>query len=361
MGKLKLYTDAELDALRKQGDDLADQLVIFLIHNPDWIARINSWEQIPSYLEIEHFPDLLKEYFSFFHSRPGFIDPIRVSEAQDFFSKNPNLYLSLLGFYSLPYCYAFADGAQVLVRSKRITEEIGARLSETALFLMDAFYPGTFLTNDQKLITLARVRLIHAFSRYFLSRYAKDWNPGWGIPINQEDMIGTNLAFSLMVVRGMEKLDRFPGKDVLENLLHYWKVIGFYLGVEIDYWPETAKEAFELEKLIRRRHLKSSEAGRILIGSLLNYYKTSIPEKSIAAVVDQFVGYFLGKEASEALGLPAFSKLPKQVYGLVLDFSFWRQGRNNPSYEGIRKEMIRRFRDDFGRDLALQLPVSRRS
>jgi hypothetical protein len=361
VGKLNLYKDANLDLLRKQGDDLADQLVIFLIQNLDWIERINSWEQIPSHHEIEHFPDLLKQYLSFFHSKPGFIDPKRVSAAQDFFHNNANLYLSLLGFYSLPYCYAFADGAQVLVRSKRITEEIGVRLSETALFLMDAFYPGTFLTNDQKLITLAKVRLIHAFSRYFVSLYAKDWDPAWGIPINQEDLIGTNLAFSLMVVRGMEKLDRFPGKEVLENLLHYWKVIGFYLGLYVDYWPETAKEAYELEKLIRKRHLKSSEAGRILIGSLLNYYKTSIPEKSIAAVVDQFVGYFLGKEASEALGLPAFAKLPKQVYGLVLDFGFWRQGQSNTSSEGMRKEMIRRFRDDFGRDLALQLPVLKRS
>lgn len=358
---MNLYTDANLDLLRTQGDDLADQLVTFLIQNPDWIERINSWAQIPFQHEIEHFPNLLKEYFSFFHSKPGFIDPKRVAASQDFFQQNANLYLSLLGFYSLPYCYAFADGAQVLVRSKRITEEIGVRLSETALFLVDAFYPGTFSTNDQKLITLAKVRLIHAFSRYFVSRYAKDWNREWGIPINQEDLIGTNLAFSLMVVRGMEKLDRFPGKEVLENLLHYWKVIGFYLGLVIGYWPDTAKEAFELEKLIRKRHLKPSEAGRILIGSLLNYYKTSIPDKSITVAVDQFVGYFLGKEAAEALGISTVTELPKQVYGLLLNFSFWRQGRDNTTYVGIMKGLIRRFRDDFGRDLALQLPVSKRS
>lgn len=361
MGKLNLYTDANLDLLRTEGDDLADQVVTFLIRNPDWIERINSWVQIPSHHEIEHFPNLLKEYLSFFNSKPGFIDSKRVLEAQDFFQKNANLYLSLLGFYSLPYCYAFADGAQVLVRSKRITEEIGVRLSETALFVMDAFYPGAFSTNEQKLITLAKVRLIHAFSRYFVSQYSRDWNAEWGIPINHEDLIGTNLAFSLMVIRGMEKLDRFPGKVVLEDLLHYWKIVGFYLGLDISYWPDTAKEAFELEKLIRRRHLKSSEAGRILIGSLLNYFKTSIPDKSITMAVDQFVGYFLGKEASEALGLQTVAKLPKQVYGLVLDFGFWRQRRENTTYEGMRREMKRRFSVDFGRELSLQLPIAKRS
>ncbi|MCF1751672.1 oxygenase MpaB family protein [Mariniradius sediminis] len=361
MGKLKLYTDARLDLLRKRGDDLADRLVVFLIQNPDWIERINHWEQIPAVQEVSDFPELVKEYFLFFHAKPDFIDRTRTAAAQDFFQKNSNLYLSLLGFYSLPYCYAFADGAQVLVRSKRITEEIGVRLSETALFLMDAFYPGIFLTNDQKLITLAKVRLTHAFSRYFVARYAKDWNPDWGIPINQEDLIGTNLAFSLMVMRGMEKLDRFPGKDSLEDLLHYWKLIGFYLGLEIDYWPETAKEAFELEKLIRKRHLKPSEAGRILMDSLLRYYKTSIPDTAITSVMDQFIGYFLGIEASAALGILAVGKLPKQVYGLVLDFSFWKQGRTHVGYGGIRRDLMQRFKSEFGRDLVLNLPIPKRS
>ena len=82
----------------------------------------------------------------------------------------------MLGFYSLPYCYAFADGAQVLVRSKRITDEVGMRLSETALFLLDCFVPGTFIHENKSLLTIAKVRLIHAFSRYFVSKYAKDWN-----------------------------------------------------------------------------------------------------------------------------------------------------------------------------------------
>jgi hypothetical protein len=361
VGKLNLYTDTSLNVLRSQGDPLADQLVGYLIQNPDWIEKINTWESIPAESEVLAFPVPLNNFFTSFHSQPDFIDPVRVKRAQDFFAVNSNLYLSLLGFYSLPYCYAFADGAQVLVRSKRITEEVGGRLAETALFLMDAFYPGSFLTNDQKLITLARVRLIHAFSRYFVAHYSKDWNPDWGIPINQEDLIGTNLAFSLMVVRGMEKLDRFPGKEALEDLLHYWKVIGHFLGLEVGYWPETAKEAFEMEKLIRKRHLKSSEAGRILIGSLLKYYKTSIPDPTITSAVDQFVGYFLGKEASETLGITGVAKLPRQVYGLLLDFSFWKQGRSKAAYEELRKDLMIRFKHDFGRELALQLPLPRRS
>nr|WP_275982546.1 oxygenase MpaB family protein [Aquiflexum gelatinilyticum] len=266
----------------------------------------------------------------------------------------------MLGFYSLPYCYAFADGAQVLVRSKRITDEVGMRLSETALFLLDCFVPGTFLEESKSLLTIAKVRLIHAFSRYFVSHYAKDWNPDWGLPINQEDMIGTNLAFSLMVMRGMEKLNRFPGVETHEAVLHYWKVIGHYLGIEIAYWPETAKESFELEKLIRKRHVRPSEAGNTLIRSLLGFYEKSIPDTTLSSLSETLVAYFVGKEVADVLGIKEKAKLPKSVYALVLDFNFLKQSGGNPSYLKTRTQFLEQSKNQFGKELRLNIPVPKR-
>ena len=361
MGKLSLYTNKNLESLRSVGDSLADEAVIFLLSQPDWCEKINALKALPSEAELVSFPQELKPFFHFFLQGPDFISPNKVKTAQDFFDKEGNLYLSMLGFYSLPYCYAFADGAEVLVRSKRITEEVGMRLSETALFLLDCFVPGTFLGENRSLLTIAKVRLIHAFSRYFVSHYAKDWNPDWGLPINQEDMIGTNLAFSLLVMRGMEKLNRFPGTEMHEDVLHYWKIIGHYLGIEIEYWPENAKESFELEKLIRKRHVKTSEAGKILIRSLLGFYEKSIPDSTISSLSETLVAYFVGKEVATVLGIQEKAKLPKGVYALVLDLNFLKQSGGKPSYQKTRNQFLEQSKTRFGKELTLNIPVHRRS
>lgn len=359
MVKLNLYTGNQFQALRKKGDPLADNAIADLIQYPELTSQINSWLEIPTELP-KSFPDSLIQFFSFFHQKPSFINTKSVEISQDYFEKEGNLYMAMLGFYSLPYSYAFADGAQVLVRSKRITEDAGKRLSETALFLLDTFRPGTFLTDDRALLSIAKVRLIHAFSRFFVGKYSKDWDETWGIPVNQEDLIGTNLAFSLMVMRGMEKLNQFPGKEVHESVLHYWKIVGHYLGIETDFLPETSKEAFELEKLIRKRHAKSSEAGRILIKSLLDYYISVIPDPSMAKLSETLVAFFVGKEIADVLGIQERVTLPDGAFGLILKLNFLKQSGIKSSYAKIRQIFLEQNKVQFGSPVVLNIPILKR-
>ena len=360
MGKLNLYTIEQFHALRQKGDPLADKAIADLIQDPELTKQINSWSEIPLELP-KDFPKPLLDFFSFFHQKPTFISPPKVETSQDYFEKEGNLYMAMLGFYSLPYTYAFSDGAQVLIRSKRITEEAGKRLSETALFLLDTFRPGTFLTDDRALLSIAKVRLIHAFSRFFVGKYAKDWDENWGIPVNQEDLIGTNLAFSLMVMRGMEKLNQFPGKEIHESVLHYWKIVGYYLGIETDFLPETSKEAFELEKLIRKRNVKSSEAGSILIQSLLNYYISVIPDPSMAKLSETLVAFFVGKEIADVLGIQEKVSLPDGAFGLILKLNFLKQNGTKSSYAKIRQNFLSQNKLQFGSPIALNIPSPKRS
>ncbi len=358
---MSLYTEENFNKLRNRGDELADEAVKALIKSPDLCIAINRWENLPEESDLKNFPEAVQKYFLLFYEKPEFINPNKVKIAQGFFDKESNLYLSLLGFYSLPYCYAFADGAQVLIRSKRIIDDIGRRLSETALFLLDSFRPGTFLEENNSMFTIAKVRLIHAFSRYFVSHYAKDWQPEWGISINQEDLMGTNLAFSLMVMRGMEKLDKFPGVEVHEAVLHYWKIIGHYLGIDTDYWPETAKEAYELEKLIRKRNLKASTAGEILTRSLLAFFEKNLPNQNLKNFSETMVAYFLGNEVSKAVGISQKVKLPKGLYSLLLDLSFVQQGGLKSNYQRTRRQFLSQSKIRFGEELTLNIPVITRS
>lgn len=359
MSKLELYTNSEFDLLRSRQDPIADQLVSQLVKNPELITLINSWEEIPSKIE-DSFPLEFQDFFNFFLNQKEI--PVEILEkGQELFNDKGDLYLAMLGFYSLPYAYAFGDGAEVLVRSKRILDDIGQRLGETGGFILDIFEPEAFISKKKGYLTCAKVRLIHAFSRYFISHYSKDWNNAFGKPINQEDLIGTNLTFSLIVIRGWKKMGFKVSNEDVDLLMNYWKWVGKLMGIDTNYWPDNSKEAFELEKLIRKRHLRESDAGNKLITALINYYKSTIPDQLIASQVIPILNFFLGKEASKALGIYTPQPVNGELLGLVFKFSGWKNYGSNKSYAQIVKQFEFNQKANFGKKLRIQLPELNRS
>ena len=360
MGKLHLYTDSLFDELKQRQDQIADNAIITLIKFPDWIKIINSWETIPVNLP-EDFSLELVQYFDFYKKKEGLFDAITLELGQSFFERNGDMYTAMLGFYSLPYCYAFADGAEVLVRSKRIIDSIGERLGETGSFLMEIFKPGAFTTEKSAFLVCAKVRLIHAFSRYFVLKYANDWDTNFGKPINQEDMMGTNLAFSQIVLRGLLKLGIPVSEAEHRTVLAYWKWIGDLMGIDVSFWPETSKEAFELDKHIRRRHMRASEAGQKLTNALLNFYRKTIPDPILSDQVEGIVSFFLGKEASKALNLRSNKAIQGDLLGLVFKLSGRRNFGSKKSFANLKRNLDQQQMQQFGKLMTIKLPELTRS
>ncbi len=360
MQLLSQYTNAIFDQLRLKQDLLADEAVLALVSNPQFAKEINSWESIPSTLPA-NFPLELQRYFDFYLAKEKDFLLLDHQAAQAYFERNGDLYLAMLGFYSLPYCYAFADGAQVLVRSQRILDQIGERLGETTRFVLDIFKPGAFASQDAAYLSCAKVRLIHAFSRYFIRKYAKDWDPSFGEPINQEDLLGTNLAFSHIVLRGMTKMGLSPSPKEHHALLLYWKWIGELMGVETNLWPTNAKEAFELDRLIRKRQLKASDAGKKLTHALLEFYQKNIPDALITAQLESILVFFLGKEASKAVGISSNLQVPGDILGVVLKGTGFKTFGSQKNHAALKKNLEAQQFAQFGRVLHLQLPEHKRS
>lgn len=359
MNKIKLYLSQEYNRLKEQQDPLADLAILDLLQHPNIIDEINSWQNLPKALP-ESYPDSIKAFFEFYtHPFPGDKSPKEMLKVQDLFLSNAPLMLSLLGFYALPYTYAFGDGAEVLVRSKRMVNDPGKRLAETAWFILECYRPGAFVSDMRILLVLAKVRLIHAFSRHFINKYDKSWNPEWGAPINQEDMIATNLTFSLLIYRGMQKAGKTLSLENKVALLKYWKVIGYYLGLKIDFWPDSPKEAFELEKIIRMRHLRSSEAGFNLINSLIRQYKKEIISPALAPFSEDLIAFFIGKECSRILGLKPKQSLPETLLSRLIAFSVFGLGGVPKSYNAFYRQFTRQTHDKYGEDIGINIPVRR--
>ncbi len=304
---MKTYSTAQLAHARTLQDPLADAAAAACFNDKDapqfreMLARLSTNNaSLP-----EELPQPLAQFFVQTSSLPAWANADTLKRARRFFDRNALQIMSLLGSYALPYCYAAADGAQVLHLSERIRRDTQNRLLETALFVFDLFENEAFMPSGRALRSIQKVRLIHATIRYHILRHGTLWNEAWGQPINQEDMAGTNLAFSLIILRGLKKIGCTVSQAEAEAWLHAWRVVGYLMGVSEELLPESPREAAVLERLIRKRNFKPSEAGQVLTASLLHYYE-QLPEvaRFPKGYMPTYMRFVMGDVLCDMLNVP---------------------------------------------------------
>lgn len=157
---------------------------------------------------------------------------------------------AVLGARSLPLGYASPGGNKPLVFSGRLKEQAARRLNETARFVQAVCRPGGMRPGaDGWQITL-KVRLIHAQVRRMILKSGR-WNTAaWGQPVNQHDMAGTTLLFSVSIVDGLRKLGMHVSSEEAERYVHLWRWVGRVIGVHPDILPACEADGMRLAELI---------------------------------------------------------------------------------------------------------------
>src|SRR4029079_10235172 len=116
--------------------------------------------------------------------------------------------------------------------------------------------------------SVIRVRLMHAFVRHKLLR--SGWETDrWGGPINQADMAGTVLSFSVTYLIGLRLLGFVIPRRDREALVHLWRYVGRLLGVSDTLLPATEKESLRLLWLVAATQHGPDDDGRALARALL--------------------------------------------------------------------------------------------
>lgn len=318
------YNNEFLDLKRTCPDDLADDFIAGQFSDPvkknelkTWLDQLNSNSQL--YFKdgvLEGSPDDYQQskLIQDATKLPEWAEPTLMKKGAAFFGRNAEAIMNLLGLLSLPYCYAAADGAMVLYLSERIRNETGKRLGETADFIWDVMSSEAFGKLGRGFSSILQVRLMHAGARYY-TRASGKWNPQWGLPLNQEDMAGTNLAFSLIVIRGLRKLGYTIQYDEQRAFIHLWNVIGYLLGVQQDLLPETGKQAQLLEAAIRKRQFRASVQGAALTQALTSYLTGSLKNEDVTSEqVLGFMRFLLGEEVAGLLNLKAPQLATSQLW-----------------------------------------------
>lgn len=308
------YNDDFLNTMRQTSDTIADDLVAVLFEKgynllieADYNAFIKNDSPIP-----ESFPQELKDYFESIKQAPTTPEKLLIEQGSKFFVAHAQALMAILGLLSLPYCYAAADGAQVLAFSQRIKSNPEKRLLETSGFVLDVCKPDAFTPTGSGYISIGKVRLMHAAIRYHLLKSRK-WDVKYGHPINQEDMAGTNLAFSLIAIRGLRKLGFNVSHSDAAAYIGMWNYIGRLGGVTATLLPENAKMAFYLEKRIADRNFRPSTEGQELTKALTDYMKVSAAASNSNIPAEELMGYLLGPSISKMLNVK-YSKLNSSIF-----------------------------------------------
>lgn len=293
-------SDEFLDKQRWKGDGPADRLITatFSKGNQDLLyglLKLNA-SQIRQLSN-----SALRNFLIKRRVPPSWFDGKRLHHGQKLFKLYALEMMALLGAMSLPYCYAASPGNNALYLSDKMRNAPGKRLMDTASFVIEVLTPGSLDDDHGGHIYINKVRLIHALSRYYVKKHPQ-WDRTWGVPINQEDMAGTNLAFSYVILLGMQQSGYLLSHREKEDFLFAWRYIGYLLNIQEALLPASFLEASQLTNLIKRRNFKKTEAGTILTAELLKYYKSTVPP-SQADLLPSQIRFYLGKEVADMIGI----------------------------------------------------------
>jgi hypothetical protein len=242
--------------------------------------------------------------------------------------------MSLLGLLSLPYCYTAANGAMVLYLSELIRKQTTKRLYDTTVFVWEVMGPYAFGKDGNAYEEILKVRILHAAVRYY-TLANEHWDQSWGMPINQEDMAGTNLSFSLIVIRGLRMLGFSVSPADQAAFMHIWAVVGYLTGLENDLISQNSKMAQQLDSSIKKRQFKFSTHGQELTSSLTAHIMSVNKSKATVEDILGLMRYLLENDISEMLAINA-PDLPgyKLTLTKTMNFlkSFIPQGDSKATY-----------------------------
>ncbi len=303
------FPDNVLDPYRRMdsplaGDPAADQVI-------RQIAQLGGHGAVGPLMrfltEYDNFdsssqPIAVQEFINSQTGFPEFYDGQLFRDGIAFFWKHYRLISLLLGTYSLPYCYAGANGAQVLWISERIKSKTFQRLEETGAFVFGIMQEKDW-KNGLNHLRVTKIRLLHAAIRWYTLQ-SRRWDETWGYPVCQEDMAATNLSFSYIILKGMRKLSISMSEKEETAYLHFWNVIGALLGLHPELVPQNTLEAYRLEKSISERQFRSSEAGQGLTAALLKAIEQQVTSPTLLGIPAAQMRYFLGEAVADMLAIP---------------------------------------------------------
>ncbi|MFZ4272957.1 oxygenase MpaB family protein [Streptomyces arboris] len=299
------YTQASLDALRRSGDELADATVATLFER----GEVGTFNTLMRYVSTagaplpDGLPDVAREYLNATAAPPSWVDWGEMEKARLFFIDN-NVHISTaLSFASMPACYVVPHVAKLLSATHGLNYP-SKRMAETGQFTVYLMQPDAFEAGSRFIPAAQKVRLLHASIRHHLRREGAWDTEGAGVPICQEDMIGGQMFFSMLVLDSLHRLGIHMSEEGADAYYYAWRVVGAMLGVDQEAVPKSLAEAREFLDLYMIRHMGPSPEGALLTRQLIDLYEEVVPGTFFDPIVSALIRHLVGDTCADWLEVP---------------------------------------------------------
>jgi hypothetical protein len=321
------WTDELLDQLSQEGDPPVDEVIRQHAQTagPAADARLLI-RSVAQHLELppEHRSPAVAAYLAAPPPLPAWADAALLDQAARFFSDNALAIGSGLFCASLPEAYASPRGSKVLVLTARLVTDPVRRVYETAQMILHAMArhglqppaPGQGAEPGRQAghgyADIRRVRLMHGAVRYLVANDPdvdrvpslpvpeRGWLGSWGLPINQEDLLGTLMTFTVAIFEVLEQLGVPASEADQTAYLHRWSVVGHLLGIRPDLLPIEPASAVELTAAIRRREVHATADSQVLTDALLGALEPAL-WLPFRGLIPATVRWYVGNPVADSL------------------------------------------------------------
>ncbi|WP_129843925.1 oxygenase MpaB family protein [Streptomyces sp. RFCAC02] len=298
-------TEEPVDALRRAGDTLADATVATLFER----GEVGTFNTLMRHVSTagsplpDGLPDVAREYLAATAAPPPWVDWDVMERARLFFIDN-NVHISTaLSFASMPACYLVPHVARLLSATHGLNYP-SKRMAETGQFTVHLMRPDAFEAGSRFIPAAQKVRLLHAAIRHHLVRENRWDTARLGTPICQEDMIGGQMFFSMLVLDSLHRLGIHMSTEGAEAYYYAWRVVGAMLGVDQETVPRDLTSARAFLDSYMVRYMGPSEEGAVLTRQLIDLYEEVVPGTFFDPIVSALIRHLIGDTCGDWLQVP---------------------------------------------------------
>lgn len=297
----------------QQGDPPMDRLA-------EWMAEYGmkeGWALFRGVLDhgIERFPDApepLRALFEAVEQPPEWLDEDLLAQGAQAIQLTGMTGLRVLRDLSLMGGYQASGINQTLLFTGSLSRGAQRRVAETTRWLLDCTADNGMARFGSGYKNTLQVRLIHSLIRRRV-RAMDGWDMAtWGLPINQTDMVATQLGFSVLFLIGSRAMGIPLSRQEGYAVMHLWRYIGWLMGVNESSLPLTEQQGRALLYRILLSQAPPDDSSRQLGHALMNepldrYYPNlvSLRGRFERARHLSIVRLFLDRQGMRDLGLPS--------------------------------------------------------
>ncbi|MFG1667776.1 oxygenase MpaB family protein [Streptomyces sp. Y7] len=186
------------------------------------------------------------------------------------------------------------------------------RFLETCRFWTDVSEPGALRQGGAGRKAAVMVRIMHSMIRHTIGPHEEWDGERFGVPLNQYDQF-TTVSLSFTLSQHMKLLGHQISDEEALDHMHFWRYVGYLMGVEPAFYPETVEDWWRAVYVISigADHNDGADS-RMLSQSFIDAFAPGPEDQGAERTAKEreyrkalaYAGFFLPAATLEVTGVP---------------------------------------------------------